>query len=244
MIGMMDWGIGGLSVYRALRERGCTEDVVYHSDSGFTPYGKLSAAELRDRLVHVGRTLEARGARCVVAACHAASAALVGDEEIIAGLRFTGLAPAVLQCARQARASRVGVIGGDLTIASRMYEARICVPGKHFRFASAQPLSAFVESGEIDGPRVEAAILTVLNALDAVDAVAAPIDGVLLACTHYPALTATIRALRPELEILDPSGFVLDDLGLPGQGTLEFQTSGSVEESAVAARRAFGLEIT
>ena len=49
MIGIMDWGIGGLTVYQAMRKRGLTTDVLYFSDSGTTPYGKLSKASLREQ---------------------------------------------------------------------------------------------------------------------------------------------------------------------------------------------------
>lgn len=48
-IGICDWGIGGLGVYKELRKRGSNADIVYFSDSGYTPYGKVPKDELHER---------------------------------------------------------------------------------------------------------------------------------------------------------------------------------------------------
>jgi hypothetical protein len=39
------------------------------------------------------------------------------------------------------------VIGGNLTISSKIYESQLDIPGKEFTFTPAQPLSALVERG-------------------------------------------------------------------------------------------------
>ena len=80
-IGVMDWGIGGFSVYAALRKSGSSADVVYLSDAGNTSYGKLGADEMRARFVDIGRFFRARGVREVLVGCNAASSALSGDAE-------------------------------------------------------------------------------------------------------------------------------------------------------------------
>jgi glutamate racemase len=50
MLGMIDWGIGGISVYKLLKERLGDVPVVYLSDTGVTPYGKMARVELARRL--------------------------------------------------------------------------------------------------------------------------------------------------------------------------------------------------
>ena len=55
-IAVLDWGIGGLGVWRALRHR-TLAPTLYLSDSGAPPYGRLPARELSQRLEAVCRHL-------------------------------------------------------------------------------------------------------------------------------------------------------------------------------------------
>ena len=76
MLGIIDWGIGGIGVYKALKERLGDLPVVYFSDTGTTPYGKMSKRELNGRLDQVIAFLKAQGAANIVIACNAASTAI------------------------------------------------------------------------------------------------------------------------------------------------------------------------
>ena len=49
-LGIIDWGIGGIGVYKLIKERRPEVSVVYFSDTGVMPYGKMSRAELAARL--------------------------------------------------------------------------------------------------------------------------------------------------------------------------------------------------
>ena len=197
MIGIMDWGIGGLSVYKTFPG----DDVLYFSDSGYTPYGRLERTELRDRLSAVARFYKLHGVSEVRVACNAASSALDADEENFEGVKFSSILPAGVAAVRASEAKRVGVIGGLLTINSGLYQKRLASIDKQFSFAPAQPLSALVERGALSGEEVERAVGDVLSALGDVDAI-------LLACTHYPALSAVFKTLAHEVELLDPAAHV------------------------------------
>lgn len=240
MIGIMDWGIGGLSVYKALRDRGLTTDIFYFSDSGTTPYGKLSKAGLRERFAFIADFFSHRGVREVLVACHSASSALEPDAasgtESIGGVAFRSIIPASVRIARQSRARRLGVIGGERTIQSGVYAQALAALGKHVEFCSAQPLSAYVESGELSSPAVETEVRRVLGKLQ-------PIDALLIACTHYPALMPVFAKVSPTLELLDPGAEMTASVQEDASGHFEFFTTGERSSSARAARLAFGIEI-
>ena len=160
VIGIMDWGIGGLSVYKAMRNRGLTTDVLYFSDSGTTPYGKLSKADLRERFSHIAEFFRQSGVAHVLVGCHSASSALEPDAETglesFGGVAFESIIPAAVRISRGSKAQHLGVIGGERTIQSGVYRQALAPIGKQLAFCSAQPLSAFVESCELDSPAVEA----------------------------------------------------------------------------------------
>ncbi len=240
MIGIMDWGIGGLTVYKAIRNRGLTTDVLYFSDSGTTPYGKFSKAELRKRFLNIAEFFRNRSVTQVLVGCHSASSALEPDAvtgvEWLGGVAFESIIPAAVRTSRASKARRLGVIGGERTIQSGVYEQALASLGKHLTFSSAQPLSAFVESGELDSLAVEAEVRRVLARLG-------PIDALLIACTHYPALAPLFTKVSPLLELLDPGAEMTASLQTEGSGRFEFFTTGDRSASARAARAAFGIGI-
>ena len=71
-IGINDFGIGGLGLYKLLRVQ-TTADLVYFSDSGYHPYGTLSRTELQDRLQKVIDFFHSQDVQHIAVACHAAS---------------------------------------------------------------------------------------------------------------------------------------------------------------------------
>jgi len=240
VIGIMDWGIGGLTVYKAMCARGLTTDVSYFSDSGTTPYGKQSKAGLRERFSHIAEFFRQRAVVHVLVACHSASSALDPDlgngVESIGGVSFQSIIPAAVRISCRSKCRTLGVIGGERTIQSGVYEHALAAAGKQLSFCSAQPLSAFVESGELSSPAVDAEVRRVLDRLG-------PIDALLIACTHYPALTPVFTRISPALELLDPGDEMTASLHEEGSKRFEFFTTGDRGASARAARLAFGIEI-
>ncbi len=235
-IGIMDWGIGGLSIYQALRAAGNLADVTYLSDSGSTPYGKQDRTSLRARFGEIAAFFRAHDVERVLVACNSASSAVDGAGESFAGVRFESIIPAGIRAIDSSAKRRFGVIGGNLTIASKVYENQLRHPGKKFFFAPAQPLSALVERGELTGAAVEREVREVLERL-------AGIDSLLLACTHYPALSPAFREQAPDLELLDPADRMVENLPRGGQGRLLFFTTGSGDLSMRAARGGFSVEL-
>ena len=179
---------------------------------------------------------QAHGVDRILVACNSASSAVDGAFEIIGGARFESIIPAGIRAIAASGRNHFGVIGGNLTISSKVYESQLSIAGKKFSFTPAQPLSALVERGELAGETVDREVKLVLDRLG-------PIDTLLLACTHYPALSPAFRRLSPALEILDPADQMIGGLPRGGENRLLFFTTGSGEISRRAARGGFGVEL-
>jgi glutamate racemase len=41
-LGILDWGIGGVSIYKLIKQRSPDLGVTYLSDTGVTPYGRMT----------------------------------------------------------------------------------------------------------------------------------------------------------------------------------------------------------
>jgi glutamate racemase len=231
VIGVLDWGVGGLGLVRALADQ--SPDVLYVSDAGTVPYGRQGSAELALRVTQVAGFLAGQGAERVVVACNAASTVLA---QVHSPVPISGVIEPGVRAALQVP-GRLGVIGGVRTIQSHAYGRLLRAQGRAVRERVAQPLSALVEAGQLDGPTVEAAVRRVLRPMGR-------LDGLVLACTHYPALRPVFDRVRPGLICIDPVAQLITELGPQhGSGTLRVWTSGPARATVESARAAWGLAL-
>lgn len=237
-LAILDWGIGGLGVRRALRSLAPSLPVTYVSDAGASPYGMLARFALRARLVEMAIAVEGEGASLLVVACNAASTVL----DVPLPLPSVGMIePAVAMTAARGLRS-VGIVGGHRTIRSGVYRQRLRALGMEVRQRVAQPLSARIEAGHPSGDETDALVARIVRPL-------AGVEALLFACTHYPAARASFARALPETELLDPAEAVaraaLAALGerASERGEDRFITTGDPDAMRAAASRAFGVSI-
>lgn len=260
---VMDWGIGGLSVYREIKNKLPQIPCVYLSDSGFTPYGKMEENQLADRLIFLMNEAKKRwNTQRVILACNAASTTLsiLGKRKNeFFPLKVTGMIEAGVQLVLETQTQKVGVIGGIRTIESQMFSSKLNSFGIEVMQQVAQPLSALIEKGVLSGIELEETLLKILSPFrnENQTAVHFKIEALLLACTHYPAVSNEIQKLLPGIKLLDPSKKVADQLAdefhpffsekktsepeKPFQLTDLFLTTGSTQEMNLSAKKAFHI---
>jgi glutamate racemase len=195
-LGVIDWGIGGLGLVQALDQAAPGLPVLYWSDAGATPYGRMRVDELAGRLSAVVDALAKRGATEVVLACNAASTVVgkLGGAAIpVEGIIEYGVASVPEDLTGQ-----VGVVGGRRTIAAGHYRRGLARRGRVVLSRVAQPLSAHIEAGRTDSPEFRSDLAKVLGPLRRVEAL-------VLACTHYPAARRWFAAALPHAQLIDPA---------------------------------------
>lgn len=237
-LGIIDWGVGGVSVYRLVRERLGDVPVTYFSDTGVTPYGKMSRPELVSRLNTVIRFLKSYNVTHLAVGCNAASTAIpfLADHSLpVAGV----IEPAVEMTARLGPAN-LGLIGGRRTVVSGVYRRAFAARNIEVRQRIAQPLSAAIESGDISSDDLRTEAKRILSPLRRC-------SHILLACTHYPAITPMLKTLvSAETQFIDPSTELVRTIAgwhISTGGETRFLTSGDPQQMKTAARRAFGVDI-
>jgi len=240
-VGVFDSGVGGLSVLREIRARLPAETLYYVADSGHAPYGDKTPAYVQARAEHLIATLAALGCKAVVVACNTVTGLSIGHlRERFPGVPLVAIEPAVKPAAALTRSGVVGVLATRNTVQSAGL-ARLIAQHAHGVQVLPRACPGWVERverGELDGTDTEAAVAEHLRPL--LDAGA---DTLVLGCTHYPFLRATIEKVAgPGVQVLDPAAAVarelerrLAALGLlaptgdstPG-GNERFWTSGNV----------------
>lgn len=251
-LAVLDYGIGGLDVWRALRDLDPERSLIYLSDAGYTPYGQLTANALARRLEALAVGLKRKGASALVIACNAASSALPPTGDATLCLPTLGIIDAGVSTVLSSNHQHIGVIGGGRTIHSYVYQTPLERAGLEVSARVAQPLSICVEAGDLSSPELR-------RHLDEILAPLASCDALLLACTHYPALAPLIEARLPGVALLDPARELVrrarerwpcPHLTSPAlrshtrrDQVYEVYTTGDPQKMSQAARAAFGVEL-
>ena len=237
-LGIIDWGIGGVSIYKLVKERLGDIPVTYFSDTGATPYGKMTRNDLVTRLDAVISFLKSRGVTHLVIGCNAASTVipyLKGHEIKIEGMIENAVAETV-----KYQPARLGLIGGRRTVLSGVYRKGFARHGVNVEQRIAQPLSGLIESGDISSDWLRREVRRILTPLR-------NCSHILLACTHYPAITPILKQyVTPETKVVDPAGSIVQTIArwnLDSAGKDEFFTSGDPKSMKRSARLAFGVDI-
>lgn len=231
-IGVMDSGMGGLTVVRSIYALGAPVDIVYVGDNANVPYGNRSLDEIVVLSEKMLRVLEARSVEAVAIACNTISATV---ETLRARTRLPLIDIISLGADFLAARSEpdVGLFATEFTVKSGMHAAiaRVRNPNVHVHGVASATLAALID-GSIDDERaIRAEISSMLARLDATATAqsASPIRTVLLGCTHYPIVMDIFRSLAPTIEFIDPAQLqaraALSLVGMDGSGPAQVASS-------------------
>ena len=123
-VGVLDSGLGGLSVLRALRQRLPHEDFLYCADCGNAPWGDKSVQWVTERCDEIAHFLvSVHGVKALVLACNTATAAAADHLRTWVPIPVIGIEPAVKPAVQMSRTHCVGVLATAGTIASPRYQS-------------------------------------------------------------------------------------------------------------------------
>ncbi|MGD9711153.1 MAG: glutamate racemase [Thermomicrobiales bacterium] len=189
-IGVLDSGLGGLSVVKSLRLRLPFESILYFADSAYCPYGERDESFIRDRTLAIARQLQDRGAKALVIACNTACTVALDQVRASVTIPVVGLEPAVKPAVARTRTGRIAVFATPRTVASDRLARLI---DRYAAGIEVERIAApeWVDLVEQDGIRSEGALAKITSLVrPAVDRGA---DVLVLGCTHFPFLTSQIQ---------------------------------------------------
>jgi glutamate racemase len=189
---MIDSGVGGLTVARAVLDQLPHEALHYVGDTAHGPYGPRPIAEVRANALALMDELVSSGVKALVIACNSASAACLRDARERYDVPVVEvILPAVRRAIAATRTGRIGVIGTVATITSKAYEdAFAAAPGVSVTSAACPRFAEFVERGITSGRALLGLAEAYLAPLNA-----AGVDTLVLGCTHYPLLTGLLSVV-------------------------------------------------
>ena len=192
-IGVFDSGVGGLTVLRALAERLPAERFLYLGDTARLPYGtKTADTVIRYSVQCAGRLVE-RGVKALVVACNTASSvALPALAAAYPGIPVLGVVePGAEAAVAATRNGHVAVIATEGTVRGGAYLRALQARRPELRVTQL-PCALFVSLAEEGWTEGAVADAVAHRYLDAVFTGPEAPDTLLLGCTHFPVLKATL----------------------------------------------------
>lgn len=195
-IGVFDSGVGGLTVVREIMRNLPNERIVYFGDTARVPYGSKSPETIIRFSKQISRFLQSQNVKAIVIACNTASALALDAVEAELNIPIIGvIRPGAYMAAHATQNKRVGIIGTESTIRSRMYDRLIQEQDPEIVvFGKACPLFVpLVEEGWLKDSVTEEVAKRYLSELLRKD-----IDTLVLGCTHYPLIRSLIGKIAGE----------------------------------------------
>ncbi len=182
-VGVIDSGVGGLSVVEAIRQLVPSQDIVYVADPLHFPYGEKGRDELMVLIRPLVLFLQSLKVKAIVIACGTVSSLCLEDLRREFSLPILGiLEPACREALRVTQRKRVMVLATRATVQAGSFRNTLKAMDAGVEvYEEAWPeLITAVEKGEFNTPRWRAWVREKLALFHAQG-----IDTIILGCTHF-----------------------------------------------------------
>ena len=223
-IGIFDSGLGGLTVYDAIRKQMPDLDIVYLGDHKHAPYGVRDSEDIYKLTKKSVEYLWDNGCDLVILACNTASAAALRrmqEAGVPEGKRVLGVFVPLIEALterqwgdnsppREVAVTEVAVFATPATVASRAFQRELA-----FRAigvdVEAQACGGVVDAIE-DGDLILAEALVRSHVQALMRKMPTP-DAAILGCTHYPLMDTIFQnALGENVTVYSQAELVAESL--------------------------------
>ena len=190
-IGIIDSGVGGLTVAKEVMRQLPYEEIIYLGDTARCPYGPRPVEEVKRFTWEMTQFLLGKNIKMLVIACNTATAVVLEEIRNELSIPVLGvIQPGARTAIKVTDNYRIGIIGTEGTVRSRAYEHALrSINRKTYVESLACPkFVPLVESGEYDGYVAKKVVTETLEPL-----INKGLDTLILGCTHYPLLEPLIR---------------------------------------------------
>ncbi len=187
-IGILDSGIGGITVLKEIRKRLPQEDYIYYSDSRHNPYGEKSQKEVLEYVSEIVSFLMKQGCKAIVFACNTATALAIDEiRKQYPDFIFIGIEPAYKMVHDFAREKNTLVMATPGTLESERFQNLFHKYDNHRTYLQECPfLAKAIEDNQKE--EQEKLLTQYLSPYKE-----RKIENVVLGCTHYPLIKEAIR---------------------------------------------------
>tara|TARA_Y100000996_G_scaffold380500_1_gene334444 strand:- start:203 stop:1000 length:798 start_codon:yes stop_codon:yes gene_type:complete len=195
-IGIFDSGLGGLTVLKQIQHCLPFEDYIYFGDTAHLPYGSKSNDCIIDYSYNIANFLISKNVKAIIIACNSASS--VAKEYLQQQFDipiFEVITPSVEHAVNVTNNKRIGIIGTETTIKSKIYSQKISNLDQSIYVEEiACPLFVPIIEEGLENNNITTDIAKLY--LDSM--IESNIDTLILGCTHYPIIKDQLSSLLPK----------------------------------------------
>jgi len=206
-IGVLDSGLGGLTVVRELERLLPCDGIVYFGDNANCPYGSRPEEEILDLSITMLNFLREKDLKAAVIACNTIST--IADRlreryEFPIVSIIEAACENIAETAAGMGLTKLAVFATEFTISHSLYEKllrRICPEIEVFGFPS-RVLAALIDSCRFDDNATETEVKALVSALRESHP---DVKHVVLGCTHYPIVKDLFEKSAPGINFINPA---------------------------------------
>lgn len=206
-IGVLDSGVGGLSIWREIVVQLPNESTIYVADSANCPYGRRSSKEIYRLAKRLVKFLLSKNAKLIVLACNTITVSCLDKlRKDFPNIPIVGTVPVVKTAVERTKNKRIGILSTVGTAKSQYQKNLIRTFAGDCEVISigTDKLVPFIEKGEIHGRRIKELLQRELQHF-----ILASIDTLALGCSHFPFLKSEMqKVLGKKALILDSAGAI------------------------------------
>ena len=160
-IGVMDSGIGGLTVARELQRILPGEDIIYFGDSANCPYGNKTSDQIFELSSHMLQFLGDNGVKCTAIACNTIST-MADRLRPCFDYKIVSIVEEAAKYVLREHLKSVGLIATEFTVASGKYAELIHEGDPECKVVGKGPplLAALVDRGDFNQHDINTGIRT------------------------------------------------------------------------------------
>ncbi|MBW0435783.1 glutamate racemase [Leptospira yasudae] len=230
-IGLMDSGMGGLSVLKEILKYEIPIEIVYYGDLKNSPYGEKDASTILEIVRNVCIRLQEENVAAILLACNTATSAAAETLRKEFTIPIFGMEPAIKPAIQQNPGKKIALLATPVT----QREEKLQKLKKELRAeelilpVSCPGLAGLVDQGKFE--EAEKYLEPILKELKEKN-----VDNLVLGCTHYVFLKRIIETNFPGVKLYDGNEGTVRHLlnSLQGNGTIDKIVFRSLQSDAAA----------
>lgn len=208
-IGILDSGVGGLTVLKEVQTLLPNEDLIYFGDNKNVPYGSKSKEEIIALTKEAINFLISKNVKLIAVGCNTITTIL----DLIRAdfpLEIIGVIDPVIKHIGKKGFTSLGLIATPFTVNSKYYHHQLAAacPGLELTAQGCPTLAAYIDKGDFTKEGLLAETKPYIDAIKG----EGKINTIILGCTHYPIITQFLNETYPEVNFINPAYYQALDI--------------------------------
>ncbi len=199
---VFDSGIGGLSIYRPLKQALPNHNIVYQTDSNNFPYGDKTPAWLSNRFTELAKSFCDLDPQLLVLACNSATTTIISHLRSLLPCPVVGVEPVIKPLSQYSSALALMT---QVSANSATTSELLARHGSHVRVFTPIGLATAIEYNDYE--QVKKNIHEIKEIVQEYQ-----VEAVGLSCTHYPLIISSLKQAMPNVTFIDPSSAVVREV--------------------------------